>query len=157
VAAALIIWSGVMWAADRADSGRRHEKDTTWRDMLFIGIVQCLALVPGVSRSGATISAGLFRGLDRVAVVRVSFFLAIPALLAAAGLEAVSKASDIAHGVGWTATLTATAVTFIAAYASIAWLLRFVSKHNFNSFVIYRVALGLLLVILLLTGALSAT
>jgi undecaprenyl-diphosphatase len=157
VAAALILWSGVMWAADRADKGRRHEKDTTWRDTLFIGVIQCLALIPGVSRSGATISAGLFRGLDRVAVTRLSFFLAIPALLAASALEAVSKASDISNGVGWTATLTATAVCFVAAYIVIAWLLNFVAKHNFTSFVIYRVALGVLLIILLLTGARSAT
>jgi undecaprenyl-diphosphatase len=157
VAGALILWSGVMWLADRADKARRHEKDITWHDTLFVGLFQCLALVPGVSRSGATISAGLFRGLDRVAVTRLSFFLAIPALLAAAGLETVTKSSQIADGVGWTATLAATVAAFISAYFAIAWLLRFVSKHNFTAFIIYRVALGLLLIVLLAAGTIAAT
>jgi undecaprenyl-diphosphatase len=157
VAGALILWSGVMWLADRADKARRHEKDITWRDTLFVGLFQCLALVPGVSRSGATISAGLFRGLDRVAVTRLSFFLAIPALLAAAGLETVTKSSQIADGVGWTATLAATVAAFLSAYFAIAWLLRFVSKHNFTAFIIYRVALGLLLIVLLAAGTIAAT
>lgn len=157
VATALIIWSGVMWLADRTAKQDRHEKDTTWRDTLIIGLIQCLALVPGVSRSGATISAGLFRGLDRVAVTRLSFFLAIPALLAAGLLEAASRWDQIAQGVGWTATLVATAVSFVVAYASIAWLLNFVAKHSFSVFIVYRVALGVLLIILLATGAIAAT
>lgn len=157
VAAALILWSGVMWLADRVDKQARHEKDTTWRDTLIIGVVQCLALIPGVSRSGATISAGLFRGLDRVAVTRLSFFLAIPALVAAGLLETVTRWSDISQGVGWTATAVATVVSLIVAYVSIAWLLNFVAKHNFNVFVVYRVALGLLLIVALATGTIAAT
>lgn len=157
VSAALIIWSGVMWLADRADKQRRHEDDTTWRDTLIIGLAQCLALVPGVSRSGATISAGLFRGLDRVAVTRLSFFLAIPALAAAGALEAMSKGGDIARGVGWPATIVATVVSFFVAYGAIAWLLNYVAKHNFNAFIIYRVALGVLLIIGLATGVIAAT
>src|SRR5262249_10297798 len=92
VSLALVLWGGVMWLADKNAKQDRHEKDTTWRDTLIIGLTQCLALVPGVSRSGATLSAGLFRGLDRVAVTRLSFFLSIPALLGAGALEAVSKA-----------------------------------------------------------------
>jgi undecaprenyl-diphosphatase len=157
IAAALIIWSGVMWLADRTARQDRHEQNTTWRDTLIIGITQCLALVPGVSRSGATISAGLFRGLDRVAVVRLSFFLAIPALLAAGFLETVTRWNDIAGGVGWTATLTATAASFAAAYIAIAWLLKFVSRHNFSVFIVYRVVLGVILIILLAGGAIAAT
>lgn len=157
VAVALIAWSGVMWLADRADKQIRHEKDTTWRDTLFIGTVQCLALIPGVSRSGATISAGLFKGFDRVAITRLSFFLAIPALLAAGVLETVTRWNDISQGVGWPATFAATVASFIVAYATIAWLLNYVAKHSFTIFVIYRVALGTLLIILLAAGAISAT
>ncbi len=157
VSAALIIWSGVMWLADRTAKQNRHEKDTTWRDTLIIGLTQCLALIPGVSRSGATISAGLFRGLDRVAVTRLSFFLAIPALLAAGLLETASHWDQISAGVGWTPTLVATVVSFVVAYASIAWLLNFVAKHSFNIFVVYRIALGVLLIILLATGTIAAT
>ncbi len=157
IAVALIVWSGVMWLADRSASQKRHEADTSWRDTLIIGTVQCLALIPGVSRSGATISAGLFRGLDRLAVTRLSFFLAIPALLAAGLLETVTRWGQIANGVGWTATLVATVVSFIAAYASIAWLLSYVAKHTFKIFIVYRIVLGLALIILLGTGIISAS
>jgi undecaprenyl-diphosphatase len=157
VAIALIGWSFVMLAADRSATERRHERDFNLRDALFMGTVQCLALVPGVSRSGATIAAGLFRGLDRVTVTRMSFFLAIPALTAAGLLESVSKASDISSGVGWGPTLVALVVSFVVAYASIAWLLRYVARHDFSIFIIYRVALGLLLVGLLAAGVTEAT
>ncbi len=157
VAAALIIWSGVMWLADKSAKLNRHEKDTNWKDTLIIGITQCLALVPGVSRSGATISAGLFRGLDRVAATRLSFFLAIPALLAAGILEAITKSSEISNGIGWGPTLVATISSFVVAYATVAWLLRYVSKHGFGVFIFYRVGLGLFLIVLLSIGAISAT
>lgn len=157
VALALVGWSFVMWVADKTARQTRHEKDTTWKDTLIIGATQCLALIPGVSRSGATISAGLFRGLDRVAVTRLSFFLAIPALLAAGALEAVSQADKITNGVGWGATIVATVVSFFVAYASIAWLLNYVAKHNFNVFILYRLGIGALLILLLVTGAISST
>ena len=157
VSAGLVVWSGVMWLADRTALQNRHEKDTTWRDTLIIGLTQCLALIPGVSRSGATMSAGLFRGLDRVAVTRLSFFLSIPALLAAGLLQTVSEWDKVSQGVGWTATLVATVVSFVVAYISIAWLLNFVAKHSFNVFIIYRLGLGALLIILLTTGVISAT
>ncbi len=157
VAVALIVWSGVMWLADKSAKLNRHEKDTNWKDTLIIGIAQCLALVPGVSRSGATISAGLFRGLDRVAATRLSFFLAIPALLAAGILEAITKSSEISNGIGWGPTLVATISSFVVAYATVAWLLRYVSKHGFGVFIFYRVGLGLFLIVLLSIGAISAT
>ncbi len=157
VSAALITWSGVMWLADRTARQNRHESDTTWKDTLVIGLTQCLALIPGVSRSGATMSAGLFRGLDRLTVTRLSFFLSIPALLAAGFLQTVSEWDKISLGVGWPATLVATIISFVVAYISIAWLLNFVAKHNFNVFIVYRLALGVLLLILLATGLVSAT
>lgn len=157
VAAALILWSVAMWFADRREPQKRREGDVTWRDTLFIGFLQCLALIPGVSRSGATISAGLFRGLHRTVATRLSFFLAIPALVAAAGLESVQKAGDISNGVGWPLTILATVISFASAYVSIAWLLRYIAKHDFRWFIVYRVALGVLLGILLATGAIAAT
>ena len=157
VAAALIGWSFVLWLADHYAKQNRHEKDTCWKDTLFIGVGQCFALIPGVSRSGATISAGLFRGMDRTAATRLSFFLAIPALLAAGTLEAVTKAHDISGGVGWGPTIVATIVSFFTAYIAIAWLLKYVAKHNFTIFIIYRLFLGVILVILLSGGVISAT
>jgi undecaprenyl-diphosphatase len=157
VAAALIVWSGAMFFADRAATQIRHEDDVTWKDTLIIGVVQCLALIPGISRSGATMSAGLLRDLDRVTATRLSFFLGIPALTAAGLLEGVKEFDNISAGVGWTATAVATAVSFVVAYASVAWLLKFVAHHTIVVFVWYRVAIGLLLVGLLAAGVISAT
>ena len=157
VAGALIIWSGAMWLADRrARDNQRGEKDTTWKDTLVIGLGQCLALVPGVSRSGATISVGLLRGFDRVTVTKLSFFLGIPALVAAGLLQVVTEYQHIAGGVGWGATITATVVSFVVGYASIAWLLKFVASNDFRVFIWYRLGLGLLIVALLAGGVVSA-
>ncbi len=153
----MVGWSLVMYLADRAASQRRLEKDVTWKDTLIIGAAQCIALIPGVSRSGATMSAGLFRGFDRVTVTRLSFFLSIPALLAAGLLETVSKSGDISNGVGWGPTIVATITSFIVAYLSIGWLLKFIAKHTYSVFIVYRIILGAILLCLLAAGTISAT
>jgi undecaprenyl-diphosphatase len=154
VAGALIVWSIVMVAAERVARQDRSEHDLTLKDAAIIGVVQCIALIPGVSRSGATISAGLFRGLDRVTATRMSFFLSIPALVAAGLFELPSAlGGDISIGT----TLVATVVSFVVAYATVAWLLQFVAHHPITWFVGYRVALGVLLAVLLASGALTAT
>ncbi|WP_029429535.1 undecaprenyl-diphosphate phosphatase [Blastococcus sp. URHD0036] len=157
VAVALIAWSAVMVLAERVGRQDRPESSVGLRDAVVMGAVQCVALVPGVSRSGATISAGLFRGLDRVAATRISFLLSIPALLAAGGLEAVSEGGAVADSVGWGPTLLATLVSLLVGYASIAWLLRLVAGHPITVFVPYRIALGVSLVIALATGAVATT
>lgn len=156
VASALILWSGVMWFADRKATQNRHEENTTWKDTLIIGITQCLALIPGVSRSGATMSAGLLRGFDRVTVTRLSFFLSIPALMAAAVLQTVTQYDEIQQGVGWGATLLATLVSFVVAYVAVSWLLKFIARNDYSIFIWYRVGLGVLLIALLSTGTISA-
>ncbi|WP_295699587.1 undecaprenyl-diphosphate phosphatase [Lapillicoccus sp.] len=160
VAAALIVWSAVMWVAETrhtrllATSGERGEGTITVKDGLVIGLVQCFSLVPGVSRSGATISAGLFRGLDRVTATRLSFFMAIPALTAAGLYEAAStNLSSLGKG----QMAVGVVVAFVVAYASIAWLLRFVATNSLKSFVYYRVALGVVLIVLLGANVLTAT
>lgn len=160
VAAALILWSAVMWVAERRhsvlerSSDQRGEGQVTIRDGLIIGLVQCFSLIPGVSRSGATISAGLINGLDRVTATRLSFFMAIPALTAAGLYESkdvnVSVTGPGQMGVG-------IVIAFFVAYASIAWLLRFVAHHPITTFVWYRVGLGLVLFVVLGAGWLSAT
>lgn len=157
VGGALILWSGVMWFADRRATQARTERDVTWRDTLAIGLAQCLALIPGVSRSGATLSAGLLRGLDRVTVTRLSFFLSIPALTAAGALQTVTQFDEISDGVGWGPTLVATAVSFVVAYAAVSWLLRFIARHTYAAFIGYRLVLGTVVLTLVATGALSAT
>ncbi|MBO3738553.1 undecaprenyl-diphosphate phosphatase [Actinoplanes flavus] len=156
VAGALILWSGVMAFADHAATQVRHQDDVTWKDTLIIGTVQCMALIPGISRSGATMSAGLLRDIDRVTVTKLSFFLSIPALTGASLLQGISEADRIANGVGWTNTIVATVVSFVVAYASVTWLLKFVSKHSYSIFIFYRVALGSLLLLLLATGTIAA-
>jgi undecaprenyl-diphosphatase len=154
VAIALIGWSAVMWAAERAARQDRSEKRLNLADAVVVGVVQCVSLIPGISRSGATISAGLFRGLDRVAATRLSFFLSIPALLAA-GLFELKDA--FGGDVGGGQIVVGTVVSFVVAYASIAWLLRFVAHHPITWFVPYRVALGALVIALLASGVMSAT
>jgi undecaprenyl-diphosphatase len=154
VGAALVAWSAVMIYAERVGTQDRGEREVHLTDSIVIGLVQCLALVPGISRSGATISAGLVRGLDRVTATRLSFFLSIPALLAA-GLYELKDAIGSDIGVG--PTVVGTLVSFVVAYASIAWLLRFVAHHPITWFVPYRVLLGLGLLGLLAAGAITAT
>ena len=117
-----------------------------------MGLTQCFALIPGVSRSGATISAGLFRGIDRVSATRLSFFLAIPALTAATVLELPQGVQR--HGSGSGPTLVGTAIAFVVAYASVAWLLRFVAGHKITAFVPYRIAAGIVIIILIAVGTL---
>ena len=156
VAGALIVWSGAMAFADHAATQIRHEDDVTAKDTLIIGLTQCLALIPGVSRSGATMSAGLLRDLDRVTVTRLSFFLSIPALLGATVLQVAEEYDRIAGGVGWVNTITATIVSFIVAYVAVAWLLRFIAAHTYSVFIAYRLVLGSLLLVLLATNVIDA-
>ena len=155
IAGALIIWSAVMWLADRQQNLTRGMKDVTVKDALIIGAFQALSpVLPGISRSGATISAGLFLKFDRVTATRLSFFMGIPSLVAAGLLEAVTEAGAISDTVGWTPTIIATVVSGVVAYATIAWLLRFVSSNKFTSFLVYRVLLGLVIMVLAGTNSL---
>ncbi|MEO6088343.1 MAG: undecaprenyl-diphosphate phosphatase [Umezawaea sp.] len=153
VAGSLIIGSGLMFAADRIGRRTRGEQDTTLKDAMLVGSSQILALLfPGFSRSGATISTALILDLDRVAATRLSFFLGIPALTGA-GLYELKDA--VGAGIDIAPLAVGTLVSFVVAYASIAWLLRFVAKHSFNAFVVYRIIIGVLLFGLLGTGVLN--
>ncbi|MGW2515609.1 undecaprenyl-diphosphate phosphatase [Streptomyces sp. NPDC001617] len=154
VAASLIVGSGVMWAADQMGRHKRSEDDTTFKDAMLVGSSQILALLfPGFSRSGATMSTALILDLDRVAATRLSFFLGIPALTGA-GLYELKDA--LGTGVGAAPLAVGTIISFVVAYASIAWLLKYVAKHSFNAFVIYRLIVGVLLLGLLSGGAISS-
>ncbi|WP_369269194.1 undecaprenyl-diphosphate phosphatase [Streptomyces sp. R11] len=155
VAGSLIVGSGVMWAADRMGRHKRGEDDTSFKDAMLVGSSQILALLfPGFSRSGATMSTALMLDLDRVAATRLSFFLGIPALTGA-GIYELKDALGTT-GTGALPLAVGTAVSFVVAYASIAWLLKFVAKHSFNAFVIYRIVVGLLLFGLLGAGVISS-
>ncbi|WP_055714254.1 undecaprenyl-diphosphate phosphatase [Streptomyces torulosus] len=153
VAGSLIGGSAVMWAAERVGRHKRGEGDTSFRDAMLVGGSQILALLfPGFSRSGATLSTALLLDLDRVAATRLSFFLGIPALTGA-GLYELKDA--LGAGVGAAPLLVGTAVSFAVAYASVAWLLRFVTHNSLNVFVAYRIVVGVLLFGLLAAGGLS--
>jgi undecaprenyl-diphosphatase len=152
VAVGLIVWSGAMIFAEKKARQDRGEQDVTFKDILVMGLFQCIALVPGVSRSGATISAGLLRGLDRVTATRLSFFLGIPALLAA-GIFELKDAFKAPAG----PVVVGTIVSFVVAYVAIAWLLKFVASHSIAKFVPYRLVVGALILIGLATNVLGGS
>ncbi|WP_164418686.1 undecaprenyl-diphosphate phosphatase [Streptomyces salinarius] len=137
----------------RAPQQRKELQDLGVRDGLIYGLCQAAALIPGVSRSGATISGGLFMGYRREAAARYSFLLAIPAVLAS-GVFELKDAMESDH-VSWGPTLFATVIAFATGYAVIAWFMKFISTKSFMPFVWYRIALGILLVVLVGAGVLS--
>ena len=153
IGSALILFSFVMLAAERVGSRQRQLAELDARDGAFIGVAQALALIPGVSRSGATISAGLFRGFDRAAAARYSFLLSVPAVV----LSGLFELRDIGEGdtASVAATAIATLVAFVSGYAAIAWLLRYLANHTLGIFVAYRIPLGILVLVLTATGAIS--
>jgi undecaprenyl-diphosphatase len=153
IGSALILFSFVMVLAERVGTRQRALAEINGRDGLFVGLAQALALVPGVSRSGATISAGLFRGFDRVAAARYSFLLSVPAVVLSGLFELRKVGENGSPSAG--ATAIATLVAFLAGYASIAWLLRYLGTHTLEVFVIYRIALGVLVLALAASGTIS--
>lgn len=134
-----------------ADAKQLHQ--LSWRDAIIFGLAQACALIPGVSRSGATISAGLFLGYSRPAAARYAFLLAIPAVFASGLYKLKDIGSDSC--VAWGPTILATLIAGVVGYAVIAWLLRYITTHSFTPFVIYRVALAIVLAGLLVAGVLS--
>jgi undecaprenyl-diphosphatase len=153
IGTALIVFSFVMLAAERLATQKRQVEDIDRDDALTIGFAQALALCPGVSRSGATISAGLFRGLDRTAAARYSFLLSVPAVVLS-GLFELKDVSD-GNGAPAGATALATLLAFVVGYASIAWLLRFLVRHPISVFALYRIVLGVVVLALTASGTIS--
>lgn len=149
IATTSIVFGLLLWAADYWGKRRRDEHSVGWLDILFVGLAQALALIPGTSRSGATMTAGLAMGLDRQAAARFSFLLAIPVGVLAGGLEAVQLAKSPAP-VDWSALAVGLVVSAVAGYFCIRWLLAWLSQRTMLPFVIYRVALGVVLFALFL-------
>ncbi|WP_406115587.1 undecaprenyl-diphosphate phosphatase [Kitasatospora purpeofusca] len=151
----LILFGVILAVADRSRAvrGARQVDSLTFPHAVIYGAAQSLALVPGVSRSGGTISAGLFLGYSREAAARYSFLLAIPAVLASGTLELFKIGEGPAPA--WGPTLLATLIAFAIGYAAIAWFLKYISHHSFLPFVIYRILLGILIIGLVSAGVLS--
>lgn len=155
IGSTLVVLGLVLGVADRVSKGSKSIRKMTLRDAVLMGLAQSLALIPGVSRSGATISMGRFLDYDREAATRYAFLLAIPAVVGA-GLFELKEIPNGENTYGWGPTITATIVSFIVGYAAIAWLLRYVSTNSYTPFVIYRVLLGVATLVLVATGVLSA-
>ena len=151
----LIVMGVVLGIADRMSSDRLRIKDISLRDALLMGAAQALALVPGVSRSGATISMGRLLGYEREAATRYAFLLAIPAVVGA-GLFELKEIPAGDNSYGWGPTIVATVVSFVVGYAAIAWLLRYISTRSYTPFVLYRVVLGAATLLMVATGVLAA-
>lgn len=153
----LIVFAIILGVADRIGKEQRELKELTVKHGILFGFAQALALIPGVSRSGGTITAGLLMGYTREAAARYSFLLAIPAVFASGLYKLVGSIGDGFTGYyGFGSTMLATAVGFVVAYFIIGWFLKFVSNNSYSLFVWYRIALGLVLYILLGTGVLTA-
>lgn len=153
----LIVFAIILGVADRIGKEQRELKELTVKHGILFGFAQALALIPGVSRSGGTITAGLLMGYTREAAARYSFLLAIPAVFASGLYKLVGSIGDGFTGYyGFGSTMLATAVGFVVAYFIIGWFLKFVSNNSYSLFVWYRIALGLALYILLGTGVLAA-
>ncbi|MFB7948071.1 undecaprenyl-diphosphate phosphatase [Kitasatospora phosalacinea] len=151
----LIVFGVVLAVADRSRAVRnaRSIESLNFRHALIYGAAQSLALIPGVSRSGGTISAGLFLGYSREAAARYSFLLAIPAVLASGGLELLKIGDGPAPD--WGPTVLATLIAFAVGYAAIAWFLKYISHNSFTPFVVYRILLGITIIVLVSAGTLD--
>ncbi len=159
IATAMVVFSAVIALAEYLGRQTRHIEQLNWRDALVVGTTQCLALIPGVSRSGATISAGLLLGLDRQLSARFGFLLAIPAVFAS-GLFSIPDAfHPVTSGMSATGPqlMLATLIAFVIGLAAVAWFLRFLVQHSMYWFVGYRVVAGAIVLILLATGKVTAT
>lgn len=158
IATALVVFSAVIAAAEFFGRQTRHDDQLRWKDSIVIGLAQCLALVPGVSRSGATISAGLFLGLDRELAARFGFLLAIPAVFASGLFSLPDAFHPVGEGMSASGPqlLAATVIAFVVGYVAIAWLLRFLVRHSMYWFVGYRVLVGTAVLILLGTKTVAA-
>ena len=159
VATALIVFSLILFWADRVGAKQRELKDLTVPHGIGFGFAQAMALIPGVSRSGGTITAGLFLGYSRSAAARYSFLLAVPAVLGSGFFQAYEALTgDVAgRGVSWGPTILATVIAFGIGLTVIAWLLRYLDRGSFTPFVVYRVLLGVLVLALVQTGVLDPT
>ncbi|GAA2563899.1 undecaprenyl-diphosphate phosphatase [Mycolicibacterium diernhoferi] len=158
IATALIVFSFVIAAAEYWGKQTRAIEQFTWRDSLLIGSAQALALIPGVSRSGVTISAGLFLGQKREAAARFGFLLAIPAVLGSGLYELRHVFEPGTTGMSATGPqiVVGTLIAFVVGYAAVAWFLRFLVRHSMYWFVGYRLILGVTVLVLLSTGVLAA-
>ena len=151
IVGSLVLLAVLLWIAEKVAQHTRSAESLTWKDALFVGLAQAVALIPGASRSGTTITAGMFLGLNRETAARFSFLLSIPAVLAS-GVFEMARIHSTVFSLGLGNLVIATLVSGLAGYAAIAWLLRYLGRHSLMVFVWYRIGLGFLLSLLLYFG-----
>ena len=156
-ATVMIVFAVILAVSDEV--GKQLRAKISLKDSIVMGLAQAMALIPGVSRSGGTLTAGMFLNLERKTATDYSFLLALPAVFGA-GLYSLKDVGDTtgpgAHA-SWPQMIVATVIAFIVGYATIAWLLRYVAKHSYSIFVWYRIVLGVVLMVLLATNTIPAT
>ncbi len=160
ITASLVGLALLLWLAEKVARHIRHVEHITWKDALIVGFAQAMALIPGSSRSGTTMTAALFLGFTRAAAARFSFLLSIPAVLASGLYELYKVVGMVQSGVevfhlGVGNLVIATVVSGLAGYAAIAWLLRYLVRHTMMVFVWYRIALGVVLTLLMMQGLMN--
>jgi undecaprenyl-diphosphatase len=151
IAASTIVFALVLWLAQKVSAERRNDADMNWKDAVIVGLFQAIALVPGTSRSGITITGGLFRGLNRKAAARFSFLLSIP-VTALAGLLKTYELAVSDQAVSWWNMFLGALLSGVVAYVTIDWFLRLLDRIGMLPFVIYRLILGGVLLYLFLPG-----
>ena len=157
IALALIIGGVVLWLVDNKPVHSKDDPVTlesiTTKQALLIGLGQCVAMIPGVSRSGATIVSGLAVRLNRPTATAFSFYLSIPVLVLASAYKLAKYSSDVPHiSGGWGAITVGLVAAFFTALLAISWLIRYIAHHNFKPFAYYRIALGVLILLAVLVG-----
>jgi undecaprenyl-diphosphatase len=157
LAGSLVVVGLALWVAEIVGSRRRVEEQLGSADAIAVGTAQVIALVPGASRAGSMIAAGLFRGLDRVAAVRFAFLLSVPAVVASSIYEVVDADGSRDHSPGAGLTGLAVVISFVAGLLAIHWLIGWLTRHSTLVFICYRIGLGALIMVLLGTGVLQAT
>lgn len=155
IAGTLIVMGILMAIAEKVASKHRILASVQKKDGIIVGLWQALALIPGMSRSGSTITGALFAGFDRATAARFSFLLSVPSILAAGLKELWGEKHNLLEGSNLTPTIVATVVSFIVGYASIAFFMKFIQKHGIMPFVAYRILLGIVLIVLLMNGTLD--
>jgi undecaprenyl-diphosphatase len=157
VAVSLILGGIVLWFVDRKPAGERAPKTDlatiSKKQAVLVGLGQAIAIFPGISRSGASIVTGLAVGLNRPTATAFSFYLSIPVMVLASGYKLIKYSDQVSQVTGgWPALIVGVIVAFITALFAIKWLLRYITRHNFRVFAIYRIALGFLILLLIATG-----
>ncbi|MEY3483911.1 MAG: hypothetical protein RLZZ218_746 [Actinomycetota bacterium] len=155
VAFTMILFAGILYLADRYGRKQKQVSDMTFNTALGFGLGQALAVIPGVSRSGASISFGLFAGFNRVAAARFSFLIGIPAVLASGLIEFKDSYQQL-DAAALSGTIVATITSFVVGYAVIAGLLKYLNKGSFMPFVVWRLVVGIALLVMLSNGWITA-